>query len=70
MDSTIKIELLEQKIDFLLEENRKLWNERKFLYVEINTLNDIIDCYIEGFEKLSEENKNLNKNLSKEKRKK
>lgn len=69
MDSTIKIELLEQKIDFLLEENQKLWNERKFLYVEINTLNDIIDCYTEGFGRLIDENKQLSKKLNKKAKK-
>lgn len=61
-----KLELLEQKVEFLSEENKKLWDNRKFLYTEINTLNNIIDCYVEGFKNLLEENKQLNKEVNKE----
>ncbi len=59
MNDSIKIELLEQKIDFLIDENKRLWDDRKLLFLEINTLNNVIDCYETGFQKVLNENKQL-----------
>ena len=51
--------LLKEQVTNLQEENKKLWDDRKFLIAEIQQKENIVMIYEEGMEALLEENKIL-----------